>query len=36
VNAEQASHEQVRVKGSFPGEKSPAVCPVSKVLSPLA
>ena len=22
--------------GSFPGDKSPAVCPVSKVLSPLA
>jgi hypothetical protein len=35
VNAQQAS-QRVRVKGSFPGDKSPAVCPVSEVLSPLA
>ena len=32
----QASHERVGVKWVVSGDQSPAVCPVSKVLSPLA
>ena len=32
----QASHEQVGVKWVVSGDQSPAVCPVSEVLSPLA
>src|ERR1700678_1116801 len=32
----EASHEQVGVKGSFLGDQSPAVCPASEVLSPIA
>jgi hypothetical protein len=35
VNAEQASHELVAVKWIVSGGQSPAVCPVSEVLSPL-
>jgi hypothetical protein len=36
VTAEQTSHEQGAVKWVVSGDQSPAVCPVSEALSPLA